>query len=76
MSKLANYNVKDTVDHFKELCPECGNKLKLKKILKAKKSQALYRRNLRSWVCPDCGYAEYDSNEREQAITDGALDNE
>jgi hypothetical protein len=76
MSQLANYNVKHTVDHFKNCCPQCGSELKLKKILKAKKGMAFYRRNLKSWICSDCGYAVYDSNEREQAITDGLLDNE
>ena len=54
-------------------CPVCGKKLKLKKI---KKSPNMHRRGLRSYECVDCGYAEYDSNPREQMITEGYLDNE
>lgn len=56
----------------KKYCPMCGEEIKLKKIKKAKN----YRRGLRSWICTDCNYAEYDSNDREQAITDGYLDDE
>lgn len=53
-------------------CPNCGQPLKKKHI---KKSRA-YRRSVKSWICKDCNYAEYDSGEREQAITDGYLDDE
>jgi len=45
-----------------------------KKIIKKQPNQ--YRRGLRSWICNDCGFAEYDSNEREQMITDGIFDDE
>lgn len=57
----------------KKYCPSCGKEIKLKRI---KKSSSQYRRGLRSYICSDCNYAEYDSNEREQAITDGYLDDE
>ena len=56
----------------KKYCPQCGKEIKLKRIKKSRN----YRRGLRSWICYDCNYAEYDSNDREQAITDGFLDNE
>jgi C4-type Zn-finger protein len=61
------------IPHFEGLCPVCGTALKLKRI---KKQRNMHRRSLRSRVCEDCGYAEYDSNEREQAITDGIFDDE
>jgi len=61
-----------TIDPFKGLCPECGEKLVLKRIKKG----GFYRRGLRSKVCTGCGYAEYDSNPREQAIMNGELDDE
>jgi transposase-like protein len=67
MSLLANYMVKDTVDHFEKCCPECGKDLKLKRIKKG----GFHRRGLRSWICTDCGYAVYDSNPREKGITEG-----
>ena len=59
-------------DPFKDTCPNCGAKLQLKRIKKG----SFYRRGLRSKVCESCGVAEYDSNPREKAITDGRLDNE
>jgi transposase-like protein len=53
-------------------CPVCGLPLKKKRIKKG----STYRRRLQSYVCEDCNYSEYDSNDREQAITDGYLDDE
>ncbi len=61
----------DIIDHFTNRCPVCGEKLGLKRI---KKARNMHRRGLRSFICPSCGYAEYDSNEREEAITKGYLD--
>jgi hypothetical protein len=56
-------------------CPSCGKKLK-KKVIKKGNTRGIYRRGLRSFICIDCGYAEYDSNEREMMITNGYLDDE
>lgn len=58
---------------MKKICPNCGKQLKLKVIKKVIKMCG-YRRGLRSYICEPCGYAEYDSNEREQLITDGYFD--
>lgn len=66
------YYIKKEKEESK-ICPNCGDKLKLKKI---KKQPSQYRRGLRSYICEKCNYAEYDSNEREQAITDGLFDDE
>jgi len=52
------------------VCPICGNNLK-KKIIKKQKTQ--YRRGLRSFICSECNYSEYDSNPREKAITEGRI---
>jgi len=60
-------------DPFKNICPLCGEKLTLKKI---KKQRNIFSRGIRSFECISCGYAEYDSNEREAAITNGNFDNE
>ena len=78
MKTLSQYGtlrdiVPDTKDDFKNLCPVCGQKLSLKRI---KKPINMHRRSLKSFICPSCGYAEYDSNPREKAITDGILDDE
>jgi hypothetical protein len=57
------------IDHFKDYCPNCGSELKLKVI---KKQKNMYSRSVRSKVCTGgCGYSEYVSNPREQAITEG-----
>ncbi len=64
--------IHDAVDPFKGLCPVCGEKLELKRIHKRKNA---YSRGVRSFVCK-CGYAEYDSTEREQAILNGIFDDE
>ena len=61
------------VDPFKGLCPVCGEKLSHKII---KKSERMFQRSVKSFVCPGCGYAEYDSNQREGAILKGCLDDE
>ena len=59
------------IDPFKGLCPVCGEKLSHKRI---KKQRNMHRRSLKSFVCNSCGYAEYDSNERESAILKGNFD--
>ena len=56
----------------KKRCPVCGQPLKKKHIKKSRN----YRRAVKSFICADCNYAEYDSGEREQAITDGYMDDE
>ena len=60
-------------DPFKGLCPVCGDKLSHKII---KKSKRMFQRSVKSFVCPGCGYAEYDNNESETAILSGIYDDE
>jgi C4-type Zn-finger protein len=46
----------DSIDHFKNTCPVCGKKLKMKLV---KKGKPPYTANKRSLICNDCNYAEY-----------------
>jgi C4-type Zn-finger protein len=64
--------IPDSKDNFKGICPICGEKLSHKRIKKG----GFHRRALKSNACASCGYSEYDSNPREQAITDGVFDDE
>ena len=69
----SNNSIFETVNHFEKCCPSCGIKLKLKVIIKGKNR---HRRNVKSWICTECNYSEYESNEREKAILEGKFDNE
>jgi transposase-like protein len=55
-------------------CPSCGKELKIKIIKKGNN----WKRAIKSFICTDCNYAEYDSNEdsREQMILTGYFDEE
>jgi Zn ribbon nucleic-acid-binding protein len=67
--------IHDAVDPFEGRCPSCGEKITFKKIKKGN-TRGIHRRGLRSFECIPCGYAEYDSNQREELITKGVFDNE
>jgi len=66
--RVIETNTRIQKEHF---CPLCGKDLVLKRIKKGRNTT--YRRSLRSYICTDCGYAEYDSNQRELAITAGEI---